>query len=317
MNGYPERPAGPYKVGISRCLLGHAVRYDGTDAAQDLTAELSDGRYRFLDLCPEVAIGLGVPRGPIRLVGTVDDYGVRGVTEPSLDVTQQLEDYASSAPGIDDLDGYIFMDRSPSCGVAGVKLYPELDGGGLGEPTRAGVGVFARGVIARAPLLPVSDASALVHEGTRRQFELRVATHAHWRALCAARTAANLIEFHSRYKYLIMAHSQRAYREMGRLLADLSGSLLLADKAEAYAVALMAALREPPVRGAHVNVLQHLAGYFKQHASKAERSALATCIAGIADGTAATAEAIRMLRALATAYEQDYVARQIYLQVAW
>ncbi len=168
---------------------------------------------------------MGVPRPPIRLVGTASTLRAVGVDDPGLDVTGALAAFGrSQAVRLKDVCGYIFMARSPSCGLASVKVRTEVHG----EPHRAdGRGVYAASLLKARPSLPAEENERLFDPAVRGAFVNRVLTYAHWRRLEAdGLTAERLIEFHSRYKYLLMAHSVRHYREAGRLLSDLRGGVV-------------------------------------------------------------------------------------------
>ena len=221
----PPRPKPPVPIAISACLTGEAVRYDGSDAADALPRrELADV-FEYTAVCPEVGIGMGVPRPPIRLVGTASTLRAVGVDDPGLDVTGALAAFGrSQAVRLKDVCGYIFMARSPSCGLASVKVRTEVHG----EPHRAdGRGVYAASLLKARPSLPAEENERLFDPAVRGAFVNRVLTYAHWRRLEAdGLTAERLIEFHSRYKYLLMAHSVRHYREAGRLLSDLRGGVV-------------------------------------------------------------------------------------------
>lgn len=320
----PARPSSGVRVAISGCLLGHPVRFDGGNKRAALSDELafherSGGLFEYVPLCPEVAIGLGVPRPPIQLVVVTPqrrsaddvvaphDIRVRGVYDPSLDPTDALRGYAAerAAAELLDVSGYIFMQGSPSCGTRQVDLHD-----GQGRHAGFARGLYAAEVITRLTLLPAEDADCLQDVEARDNFILRVLTLAHWQALQRqGLSAASLIAFHSRYKYLLMAHSQRAYRAAGRLLADLRADL--ADIAAAYIRLLMTALATPATRGGHVNALQHLQGYLSDQA-KREKQALAATIDAYRQGSIPLDVPVGQLRDLFEQFPDEYVMAQVY-----
>ena len=217
----PRRPDPPLPVAISECLTGAAVRYDGSDARSRFPHEALDGLLSHVPICPEVGIGMGVPRPPIQLVGDPNRPRVLGVENPDIDVTADLEAYARARSGqLRELYGYVFMERSPSCGLYSVPVR-----GVGGAPLHSGGrGVYAREVSRRHPRLPMEENGRLFEHAVRESFLARVFAYAHWRRLReAGLTPARLMEFHSRYKYLLMAHSVPHYRQAGRLLGNADG----------------------------------------------------------------------------------------------
>ena len=225
-HGFPDRPEPPLPLGISECLLGNEVRYDGTGARSSFPHAALDGLYRYQGICPEVGIGMPVPRPPIRLVARESEAGSKqiravGVADSSLDYTDALADFArNTTPGLDGLAGYVLMKSSPSCGMERVKVYSEQADGTVGMPKRVGRGIFAEGLASALPNLPLEESGRLNDEVLRENFVTRTFAYAHWQALMATGLSARaLVEFHSRYKYLLMAHSVPAYQEAGRLLS--------------------------------------------------------------------------------------------------
>lgn len=261
-NAINERPAGKVPVGISACLLGQNVRYNGSHKRNRFCTDTLSQYLDFVPLCPEVEIGMGVPRQPIRLVSEHSkDEQVRalGVKDPTLDVTAALTEYAkASSPKMSSLCGLILMQKSPSCGVNGVKRYLAN-----GHPQGTTQGVFAKHVMADHPLLPVEEAGRLNDDELRENFLLRVFVRADWLNFCREPfSAKRLIDFHSRYKYLVMAHGQVPYKKMGQLLSNLS-NVDVNQIADTYISMLMAALSKPAKRKHHCNVIMHLKGYLK------------------------------------------------------
>lgn len=308
MTTIPPRPDPPLPIAVSDCLLGHEVRYDGGHKRSSLPHDVLAGLFDYRGLCPEVAIGLGVPRAPIRLVARQDD--VRAVVaDGEADVTAALADHAADiAAQLDDACGYLFMKNSPSCGLFRVKVYPERGG----APAADGRGVFAREITRRLPQLPVEESGRMFDPVLRENFVTRVFAYAHWlRLVQAGVTAAALIEFHSRYKYLLMAHSVPHYQQAGRLLSDLStdpGAV-----AQAYLAVLIQGLSKPATPGGHANVLHHLAGYVKRHLDAGSRGELADVIASYRRGEVPLLAAVTLLQHHLGRYPDGYALKQAYL----
>jgi uncharacterized protein YbgA (DUF1722 family)/uncharacterized protein YbbK (DUF523 family) len=305
----PPYPQAPLTVAISECLTGGEVRYDGGHKRSSIPHEQLEGLFEYRSICPEVGIGMGVPREPIRLVGLVDAPRAVSVTDSSVDVTDALSGYANDQiAGLGDVDGYIFMKNSPSCGLFRVKVY-----GKDGVPGSAmGRGIYARKVVEGLPDLPVEESGRLFDAVLRENFVTRTFVHAHWRALKqSGLTGAKLIAFHTRYKYLVMAHSVSGYKSLGRMLADVSGDL--DDLAASYINLLMQSLTTPATRGGHANALAHLSGYVKKSLEGTARKEMADLIEQYRRGELPLLAPLTLLKHhLASAGEQ-YALHQFYL----
>lgn len=298
----------PPKVGISRCLLGAEVRYDGTGAKSSIPHAKLTGLFDYVDVCPEVAIGMPVPRKPIRIVRDVDVIKVVGSVEDTPDFAPELRQHAGEFVAQNaDLCGFVFMHNSPSCGSRNVKVYPTKGGPGV----REGQGAFAASVIQRWPELPFEDAGRLFDDILRENFVTRVYAYAEWQKMAAELSAKSIIAFHSRYKYLLMAHDMVVYKEAGRLLADLSGSGLQ-EIATKYIGLLMRGLREVATRGGHANVLAHIQGYFKKSLSSSARQELAQLIEAYRVGEQPLLVPIALLKHHLRENPNAYVEMQTY-----
>ena len=307
----PPFPELPLTVAVSECLTGAHVRYDGGDKREALPHAALDGLYVFRGICPEVGIGLGVPRDPIRLVGDPDAPRARVFGEESggsgspTDVTAQLRAYADSQlPALDEVDGYVFMQRSPSCGLSGVKLFN-------GDTPGTVRGVYAAQVLRRLPALPAVEGGQLFDPAAGANFVLRTLVYAHWRRTNAlGMTAARLIAFHTAYKYLVMAHDVPAYRQLGNLLSDLSSA---ADSvAKPYIRDLMRALSRPVSRAGHTNVLAHLQGYVARGVG--DRKKLAGSIDAYRRGRVRLSVPMSLLRRHLLESGATYALSQAYLR---
>ena len=296
-------------IGISSCLLGEPVRFDsGHKRDAWITATLS--RYfRFRPYCPEVAIGLGIPRAPIRLLRIDGQLRVRGVRDPALDVTDRLADFAArTLPELGDLCGYIFKSRSPSCGAFRVKVYSVN-----GHPDGSAEGAFAAAVKLAMPLLPVEEEGRLGDARLRENFITRVFVYQRWRRLRAdGIDAAGLVAFHSDHKYLLMAHNQAAYGRLGQLVAA-AGEGDIEARAEDYAAELMAALARPATARGHCNVLSHLLGYLKRDLDAADRGELVDTIEAYRRGELPLIVPITLFNHHFRRHPKPYIERQVYL----
>jgi len=314
----PPIPSTP-TVAISECLVGGEVRYDGGHKKSSMPHDALEGVFRYTSVCPEVGIGMSVPRDPIRLV--IDQNSnvesqvhfqprAVGIKDSSLDVTQPLQDFAESiAPRLGAVDGHIFTKNSPSCGLFRVKLYRQE---GL-PPLAEGRGIYASAVSRKFPDLPLEENGRLQDPVLRENFVTRVYVHAHWRALTdAGISAKSLIAFHSAYKYLVMAHSNAGYKRTGRLLSDLTGDLQLI--ASQYFSELMSALTTPVTRGGHANVMSHLQGYVKHQLTSSARQELADLIERYRQGELPLLAPMTLLKHHLGEHEAGYALQQFYLQ---
>lgn len=301
-------------VGISACLMGQAVRFNGSHKRSRFCTDTLSQYFDFVSICPEVAIGMGTPREPIRLVSEhAADNNVRavGVTDSSIDVTDALAEYgARQAQQQQQLCGYIFMQKSPSCGLFGVKRYLAN-----GHPEGSTRGIYADAFCKAHPLLAVEEAGRLNDAALRENFMTRVFAYHDWQQFQAAGISRKgLISFHSRYKYLVMAHSMLHYKSMGRLLANLrEGNLKML--AQDYFVQLMTALAKPASRKMHTNTLMHLQGYLKQLISASDKAELSEIINQYRQGIIPLVVPLTLLKHHLNRYGESnqYACQQVYL----
>lgn len=302
----PTRP----RLGVSGCLLGQKVRFDGQHKRARFLVETLAPYVDFRAFCPEVEAGFGVPRPTIRF--EIRDGVTRAVrTKDGADITPELEAASErilaglTAAG---LDGLVLKKDSPSCGMQRVKKYRP---GGM--PEKDGVGVFAAAARVALPELPFEEEGRLNDPGLRYRFLTHIFARARARGLFEGRwTRGQVVAFHSREKYLLMAHSPVGYKRLGQLVAAIKTKgrdEFAAEYLEGFARALSAA----PSRGRHVNVMQHLAGYFRDHLPAAERAELAAIITAYGAGEALLLEPLTLLRHYIRRHDDGYLARQTYL----
>ncbi|MEL7400053.1 MAG: DUF523 and DUF1722 domain-containing protein [Pseudomonadota bacterium] len=301
-------------VGISSCLMGQQVRFDGGHKRSRFCTDVLSEYFDYLPLCPEMAIGMGTPRQPIRLVSesaTDERVFARGTRDESLDVTDALRQYGEQqGQQQQQLCGYIFMQKSPSCGLFGVKRYLPN-----GMPEGSTAGVYAAEFRKQQPLLPVEEAGRLNDPGLRENFLVRVFAYHDWQQFAAnGYSAKELIEFHARYKYLVMAHSQTHYKSLGRLLADLSGEDVHAV-GEQYFSELMQALAKPASRKMHTNTLMHLQGYLKNLISSDDKRELTDVIQQYHQGIVPLIVPLTLLKHHLNHHQEanQYARQQVYL----
>jgi len=299
------------KVGVSSCLLGNEVRFDGGHKHSHLCTDSLSRYFEFVPECPEVASGMFIPRKPIRLIGDVQEPKVVAVHDNSLDYTDQLKTYSEhKAQQLDELCGYVFMQKSPSCGVFRVKVYQE-GGYPTAEPGR---GVYAKAVMQTKPLLPVEESGRLEDAVLRESFITRVYAYHNWQQLKKQGLSHHaILEFHARYKYCLMARPPTHYVELGRLLAD-AGKHDIDDLAERYFSLLMENLSVLATRKTHTNVLMHLQGYLKKVLSAKEKQELGNIIEQYRTNQVPLIVPITMLKHHFNNHPDPYIAKQAYLQ---
>ena len=296
------------RLGISSCLLGQKVRYDGNHKHDRFITGTLGKYFEFVPVCPEVAIGLGVPRPPIRLVGNPATPCAVGVTDPTLDVTRKLTVYGQRmARTLDNISGYILKSRSPSCGVERVKVY---DGRGR---VQSGRGVYAAAFLARHPLLPVEEETRLGDPGLRNNFTERVFAYHRWQALVeSGLTTSRLVEFHSVHRLALLTHGERPYRELERFIARVSRRNTRWVGAD-YIRLFMAALKYRATRTRHAKVLRRAAGYLKKYLKAHEKAELLDLIDAYRRGTPPLAAPVTLLRHYVLRHPDPRLSDQTYL----
>jgi uncharacterized protein YbgA (DUF1722 family)/uncharacterized protein YbbK (DUF523 family) len=297
-------------LGVSSCLLGNNVRYDGGHKLDRYLQDILGRHVRWVPVCPEVECGLGVPRESMRLVG--DPASPRLVTvRTKADLTERMERWAlkrSAELEREELCGFVFKSRSPSSGLRGIKVYDEK-----GNPAHRGQGMFARAFTRRFPYLPVEDEGRLNDPGLRENFIERVFVF--WRIrllLKSGGSPAELVRFHTEHKFLVMAHSPAAVSTLGRIVASAHGRPrreVLAD----YQRVLMDSLSLEATVKKNVNVLQHAMGYFKKLLSADEKAELLELTGQYHQGLVPLIVPIVLLRHYARKHREPYLGRQLYL----
>jgi uncharacterized protein YbgA (DUF1722 family)/uncharacterized protein YbbK (DUF523 family) len=300
------------RLGISACLLGQPVRFDGGHQ-QDRFITDTLGRYvEFVPVCPEVECGLGVPREAMRLVGDPEAPRLMAV-RTRVDLTDRMLAWARKRVQEleqENLCGFIFKSKSPSSGMARVKVYPEQ---APGSPVTRGVGMFTRVFMAHFPLLPVEDEGRLHDPVLRENFIARIFVLQRWRELLAANpNLGALVAFHTRHKLLILSHSPKHYRELGRLVARAS-ELPIHQLYDHYQSRLMDALRLQATSSKNANVLYHLMGYFKKDLSPDEKQELLEIIDHYRQGFVPLVVPVTLLNHYVRKYNQPYLKDQFYL----
>jgi len=297
------------KVAISACLLGQPVRYNGGHKHAPFCTQVLSQWFEFVPICPEVEIGMSVPREPIRLVMEEGRVRAKNVTDQSQDYTDKLAQLATAKiPELADVCGYIFMQKSPSCGLFRVKAYLPT-GMPHNEPQ---TGIYAKVIDDALPLLPKEEAGRLNDMPLRENFIIRVfATDAWRREVLTNKTPGALVEFHRRYKFLLQAHSEVMYRELGRLVARANeGETIRHD----YFRLFMQCLAKPAEINSHVNVLYHLLGFLKNSLGSEAKASIIKTIEQYQQQKVFLMTPLTMMRHYAEVHHINYLLEQVYLQ---
>jgi uncharacterized protein YbbK (DUF523 family)/uncharacterized protein YbgA (DUF1722 family) len=305
----PERPI---RIGISSCLLGQKVRYDGGHKRDRFVTDVLGAYVEWVPVCPEVEIGLGIPRPTIRLERADDGSARLVMPSTGEDLTVRMAEYAEDRlRSLLELElcGFILKKDSPSCGVARVKVF-DLNG----SHSRDGVGVFAATLTRLAPELPVEEEGRLDDPRLRENFIARIFARRRWIDLEAAGvTRSGLMDFHARHKFLCMARNQAGTRRLGRLLGEVGKGTPDADVAKSYIRDFATVMRRPPSRKGHANVLRHLAGYVSDDLDRADRGELTIAIDDYRLGLLPRVVPLTLIRHHARRQGQAYLREQVYL----
>lgn len=298
-------------VGISGCLTGSAVRFDGGHKRAEFVMDRLAQWVTFRPICPEMAIGLPVPRPALRLVQTaVGDIRMRFSHAPHEDVTDKMADFCQRyLAGLDTLSGFIVCAKSPSCGMERVRLYDEKGNRGRKD----GVGLFTATLMEKYPWLPVEEDGRLHDPVLRENFVERVfALHELNTLRKNGLTRHALLDFHSRYKLQLLAHHQAGYREIGPFVASLHEWEDLEAFFAVYRDKLMTILKKPASRKNHTNVLMHIQGYFRNQLTMRQRGELREVILNYRAGLLPILAPMTLLKHYLAEYPDGYLLTQNY-----
>jgi len=304
--------AHPVRLGISACLLGAEVRFDGGHKRDRYLTDVLGANVTWLPVCPELELGLGIPRPAIQLRG-----GERGdrlvVRDDGRDLTDAMRDYADARTAeLADhgLDGFVLKKDSPSCGVSRVRVH----GAPGGMPQRTGVGHFVQALARGLPALPVEEEGRLNDPPLRERFIEAIFSRNRWRVLVArGLSRPSLVAFHEAHKMLLLAHDEGLYRTLGRVVGSF-GRTPDAEIYARYAEHFAAAFARPASAARHVNVLEHLFGHLKSFVSRTEKREIAAAIAEYRAGRVPLVVPISLLRFLVASHDVAYVQGQLYLE---
>lgn len=301
----------PIRIGISACLLGQEVRHDGGHKRDPFLTDVLGRFVEFVPVCPEVEAGFGTPREAMHLSSIKG--GIRLITiKTARDVTPPMERLIGRrVPALEaeELSGYILKKNSPSCGLERVKIYDRN-----GVPSATGRGLFASALVARLPQLPVEEEGRLSDPVLRETFVEGVFAYNRLQALFRGSwSVARLVAFHTAHKLILMAHAPDGYRRLGRLVGE-ARSLRRAHLRQQYAEEFMRTMKVIATRRRHTNVLQHMAGYFKNRLDPASKAELQATIEDYRLGLTPLIVPITLLQHHVRVHEVEYLAGQLYLR---
>jgi uncharacterized protein YbgA (DUF1722 family)/uncharacterized protein YbbK (DUF523 family) len=305
-DGAFHRPA----LVVSQCLGFDAVRYNAQVIRDDFVQRLAE----WCDLavvCPEVEIGLGVPRPPIRLVRP--RTGELRVVQPKTgrDVTAEMRTFAGAfLEGLPATDGFLLKNRSPSCGISDVKVYAEGEDAGV---TGKGPGAFGGAVLERFPDAAVEDEGRLRDQALRERFLTLLFGLARLRAVEATGSRSALVEFHASYKYVLMAYHQEHARALGRIVAGVAARPWEETTAD-YRATFARALARPARVRSHVNALSHAFGHVSGRLSGSERAFFLEQLDEMRAGRTRLAATLLLLRSWTLRFGEPYLDRQAYFR---
>ncbi|AUX72101.1 YbgA family protein [Erwinia pyrifoliae] len=298
-------------VGISACLLGERVRFDGGHKRCEFAAQQLAPFLRYEPICPEMAIGLPTPRPALRLTEAAQgDISLSFSNGSDLPVTEKMQAFSEKKISqLHHLCGYIVCAKSPSCGMERVRIYQPDNN----NNRKAGTGVFTRELMAQMPWLPVEEDGRLHDPLLRENFVARVyALHEFNQLWRSGLTRARLMAFHTRYKLLLLAHSQPAYRQIGPFVAGIGQWASLEAFAREYRLRLMDLMQHPSTRSNHTNVLMHVQGYFRRELTSAQRQELAGVIDDYRQELLPLLAPITLLKHYMTQFPHPWLAGQRY-----
>ncbi|HZV46225.1 MAG TPA: DUF523 and DUF1722 domain-containing protein [Thermodesulfovibrionales bacterium] len=298
------------KIGISTCLLGEKVRYDGGHKLDRYITDTLGNYFEWLPVCPEVEYGLPVPRESMHLIG--DPASPRLVTvRTGIDHTEGMKKWAEDKLRQlekEDLCGFIFKSRSPSSGIGGIKVYTLS-----GMPSNKGTGIFGGAFMRYFPLIPVIDDGRLHNPNLRENFIEQVLVYKRWKEFLKNSTKIrDLITFHTNLKLLILSHCPKHYDALGKLVAQAKKykpDVLYSE----YIRILMEGLRLLATTKKNTNVLLHIAGYFKKQLSSEDKRELLEVIDQYHRGYVPLIVPIVLINHYVRKFDEPYLKMQFYL----
>ena len=294
-------------LGVSSCLLGMNVRYDGKNEHHCFISSVLNNHFDLFAICPEVAIGMGVPRAPIQLRILDDELHAVGVSNRAQDVTTALQAYGQQqATHTRVFCGYIFKSRSPSCGISDTQIFSD-------HGISAGPGIYAREILYALPYLPVIDETQLDQEETKDNFLERVFSLVRWHQfLTGPMTVDHLIDFHKTHQLALAAHCDKADEALSGTLSGLRDPLPHGAIGN-YLKQFHNYLKTPLTHKDHVRILTRLQQHLALIISRDEKERLNTKITNYRGNPEQLVMLFQYIKRLADSYNLYDLARQTYI----
>ena len=296
-------------LGVSSCLMGNTVRHDGGHKRNVYILSTLAEYFDFRTYCPEMAIGLGVPRPTIRLTRSGTGVRLTDSDNSGMDLTDAMNQWSGQATeGMRDLSGFILKNNSPSCGMERVRVYD-----GNGAPTRDGVGLFASALMEAMPWLPVEEEGRLNDPMLRENFIERVFVYYRWQRLIEdGLGVASLMEFHKRHKFILLAHNEEEYRKLGPLIAGVNNDNIQ-QVADEYLLRLMKSLAARSSRKRHTNVLMHVMGFLKNRIDSDDKQEMIEVMDSYRLGQVPLIVPVTLMKHHLRRFPDDYISSQFYM----
>lgn len=293
---------------VSKCIEFESCRYNGLIIASPLVKTLKE-YVEFKPVCPEVEIGLGIPRDPIRLVNIENNINL---IQPSTDrnLTDEMNGFSEKfLSSLENIDGFILKNKSPSCGVKAVKVYLPVNS----RPRTDGIGLFAESVFKKFPYIPVEDEGRLRNLQIREDFLTAIYTLSDFRSVQKSQKLIELIEFHSRNKYLLMAYDQNLLKQMGKLIGE-QNNYSEDQLFEKYHNLLGMTLKNPPQTPSNINMLMHAFGHFSNKLAHEEKSFFLDSMNQYRQGVMPLLVCLNILKSWVIRFDEEYLAQQTFFQ---
>ena len=309
MSNQHKNEHGRPQLGVSACLARQAVRFDGCFISNPFVNNECSEFFDIHMVCPEVEMGLGIPRDVIQLRDFGDGTRLVYSKNPENDITSKMLAFSEhKLDTLPPLDGYIFKKDSPSCGVFKVPV----KNNNTGMRKRNGIGIFARAFKDRFPEVPTEDEGRLNDKGIRENFLERVYAHYRWRQIDGQQNPLKAFrDFHRNYKLILMAKDNSAYRQLGRIAASVNKNNFAELKQEYFSL-FMRAMSKLPSHGHHVNVMMHILGYLKEHLNKQDKVELLEWFETYRDNRVTRITPLMLLQHHFNRHENEYIAEQYY-----
>ncbi|RYU70562.1 DUF1722 domain-containing protein [Aliivibrio finisterrensis] len=297
-------------IGISSCVIGEKVRFDGGHKHNKFVEKVLSPYFNYIPICPEVGSGMSVPRPTIRLISNEERIALVDSKDSTLDYTDSMLNFAKQTANrlkTAELCGYIVCANSPSCGMERVKVYSK------NNATKNGVGLYTGVLMEQMPWLPVEEDGRLNDPVLKENFITRVfCLHDLYQSMDGEPTAGKIIAFHSRYKYTLMSHSTAGYKALGQLVAKVA-EYDIDEFFTLYRTQLMQTMSIRATRKNNTNVLMHLQGYFKKELDSPQKQALAQLIQEYNQGILPLLSPITLIKHYLSLHNNDYLKQQSFL----